>query len=41
MIQENEPLNNTISKHQTVLMRHYLGIKLEVTQDELEAIKQD
>ena len=30
-----QPLNNTISisKHLTVLMRLYLGIKLEVTQE--------
>ena len=35
MIQENEAQSqqNTLPKHQTVLMRHYLGIKSEVTED--------
>jgi hypothetical protein len=36
-----EANNITISKHQTVLMRNYLGIKIEVTQDQLLAIREE
>ena len=38
---ENDRAQNErpVAKHQTVLMRHYLGIKSEVTEDQLQEIK--
>ena len=36
-----EAQNIAISKHETVLMRNYLGVKIEVTRDQLQEIKEE